>query len=509
MIFKKDTRRPGFDFVTYTGEPLDAARNQANKDVVRSRAMRAGHLVRGKTVPDPPSMPSRTRRLSDQVTRFRVGTRKTSKRPKTYNRAQTLLGESDNGRTTSMPLNTQIGPRSMTQDDGRLTLQQAWTAPSAPAQNLPFLEPWISEVGGTAWELLHHYRFHFRNTSVAIHPKKDWFCCFITHPATTHATLTLVSLDRDLNRGRSVSPETVYHRAAALRHARALIANGLQMSDDDLATLAGCVAVLISADSLEGNIDSATKHMIGLRSIVMNGKGMYAFTNNEPLMQWIYWALISYESTWHAPKELPELFCVEEIDGEPETCECVKAGEDCRLEALRLKLGHVVAPEMLEILQQLHHLPQQTLSGELSASVDNKNSRRLYRIEQQLLRTKLPEKEDEWPYTSLVHSAAHLYVSCAARNLPKGSAFVRDLHRKTVQLLQDRLIHASVQPTTNEQRLLLLWASQLAGQCDTNVTDMRWRLVTMALLRKLEITDALELQQLLRTIVWPVEFSRA
>lgn len=146
-----------------------------------------------------------------------------------------------------------------------IPVDYAMTAPAPAQHHLPALDPLVSSLGAHAWELLHHCkcvlysrndgttwrlmlnsdRYHFRPSSIAIYPKKDWFNFGITHPALTQATLTLVSMDRDLNSQTSASATTIYHRTAAIRHIRELIESG---GSPNLIIAAGAVGPVMSAD---------------------------------------------------------------------------------------------------------------------------------------------------------------------------------------------------------------------------------------------------------------------
>ena len=96
-------------------------------------------------------------------------------------------------------------------------------------------------------------RYHFRNTSIVIFPKRDWFAFSMLRPsAIMHATLAFVSLDRDLCRGITAgSVSTVYHRTAAIQQIRKMLEDA---SKDTLEALAGAVVLLTSAAVSDSSI---------------------------------------------------------------------------------------------------------------------------------------------------------------------------------------------------------------------------------------------------------------
>jgi hypothetical protein len=53
--------------------------------------------------------------------------------------------------------------------------------------------------------------------SMSIHDNKEWFAIAMYNTSISQATLSLVSLNRDLERGVAVSAVTLHHRAAAMK----------------------------------------------------------------------------------------------------------------------------------------------------------------------------------------------------------------------------------------------------------------------------------------------------
>lgn len=80
---------------------------------------------------------------------------------------------------------------------------------------------------------------------MTIPAKREWFAFAMTDAAIAHATLALVSLDRDLTLGIATSAVTLHHRTAAMHHAQDLIRKD---SQDKLYVLAGTVAILTSGE---------------------------------------------------------------------------------------------------------------------------------------------------------------------------------------------------------------------------------------------------------------------
>jgi hypothetical protein len=113
-------------------------------------------------------------------------------------------------------------------------------------------------------------------------------------------------------------------------------------------------------------------------------------------------------------------------------------------------------------MDQLHHMPQQAPTDEYSPDEHKRDSRRLYRVEQQLLSFARSFDEEAQAYSGLAHAAAHFYVTRACRNLPSAAPFVRNLHHKLVQRLQLEARPSLTYGTNDELLKLMLWASCLA-----------------------------------------------
>lgn len=60
---------------------------------------------------------------------------------------------------------------------------------------------------------------------MSLNAKSDWFSFLISDAATAYGTLSLVSLNRDLERGNAVSVVTLYHRALAMNLGRERLGN--------------------------------------------------------------------------------------------------------------------------------------------------------------------------------------------------------------------------------------------------------------------------------------------
>ncbi|KAK5117858.1 hypothetical protein LTR85_008632 [Meristemomyces frigidus] len=183
-----------FAFVTYLGSsPQRVARDPRLRVVVRSRATSAYH----KAVLQPPPKATRQGQDDDQPTSQR-----------------NLMGR----------FRLRTAPKAKTKG----VIRQA--QPVKPVvQHLPVLDPFVSSLGPSAWHLLHYCRFppeamglrySFRQKSMSISGKKDWFAFFISDTATAHATLAFISLNEDLQRGGGTSATTLHHKSAAIRLAR-------------------------------------------------------------------------------------------------------------------------------------------------------------------------------------------------------------------------------------------------------------------------------------------------
>ena len=136
--------------------------------------------------------------------------------------------------------------------------------------------------------------------------KKPKFSFIIADPATSHATLCLASLSRDLTRSNTPSPTTLYHRFSAIKLIRERLKRESIVSQEQV--LAGAIALLISADvsknnvadiphlclmrtqSLEGNWNSSSAHLNGLMTIVDQAGGVKSLcSENDVLSSILAW----------------------------------------------------------------------------------------------------------------------------------------------------------------------------------------------------------------------------
>lgn len=81
---------------------------------------------------------------------------------------------------------------------------------------------------------------------MSLNAKSDWFSFLVSDAATSHAILSLVSLNRDLDRGNAVSSATLHHRSNAIQHVRRRLGNVNDRREREV--LAGTVAILAMAD---------------------------------------------------------------------------------------------------------------------------------------------------------------------------------------------------------------------------------------------------------------------
>lgn len=105
-----------YEFVTYTKAPQRAAQDAGIRETVRSRAMRAYHATRGekpKTVQH--QQATEPARLKDSIGRFRVTIKKALK----------------------------------------VAAPEKEQSSTQPVQFLPLLDPFVTSLGGEAWQLLH------------------------------------------------------------------------------------------------------------------------------------------------------------------------------------------------------------------------------------------------------------------------------------------------------------------------------------------------------------------
>jgi hypothetical protein len=140
---------------------------------------------------------------------------------------------------------------------------------------------------------------------VSIGAKNEWFTFFIADASTAQATLALISLNQDLEKGWLASTRTLRYKAAAMHKAQGFIEQG---SRSNLHALMGTVATLLLTEvslesiqryvsayanlcdqSLEINRRNAASHMHGLKQLIVLSGGMQSIACNEPLLNVIGW----------------------------------------------------------------------------------------------------------------------------------------------------------------------------------------------------------------------------
>ena len=183
-------------------------------------------------------------------------------------------------------------------------------------------------------------------------------------------------------------------------------------------------------------------------------------------------------------------------------CDCTRQESGiCAWLPIRTELSAVISPGLLDTIDLLHSLPQTQPSDLLSRADVQRNTRKLYRLELKL--NSLTEGQNQ--YQTLLHCAAHVYVSRALRALPRGSVIVSKLEQKLALCLRQVRNSTRLRQMSAPQILIFLWALLLTPRPheDESCAGCHlWSMYTLWMLERLRITDYEMLLNSLKSIAW-------
>lgn len=282
-------------------------------------------------------------------------------------------------------------------------------------------DPLVSPLGRQAWELLHYYRYSFRARSWAINAKKDWFAFIIEDPAATHATLSFVALNRDLEEGTTVSAWTLNHRHKALQLVRRELAKEQTLPKD---ALIGAVALLAITEGLEGHSSSSSAHVNALSNLIHLRGGLAQLQSNEALSRLVAWADLCHVSTFSSGPRLPSLFNQADVvidQFESDTQENVSY-------TLLYALERSMPTNVFKVVKLLGAVPRHPPTETVTPQERQNVSRLIYHINQSLLSIHYADTAfDDGPVGKLARTlcyAAHLYISLVLRQMPRRTKVV-------------------------------------------------------------------------------------
>lgn len=409
---------PTLEFLTFSGDPKIALRDEKLRRAIKSTATRS-------------TRSSESQRVASHHESQSKATKKTTQQ----------------GGVRRFRFKSRHPPPAVS--NALVALQQA-TSPSD--SRLPFWDSIVRPLEGDAWKLLHYYRYYFRPNSWAINARKDWFTFVIEDQAATHATLSFVSLNRDLETGRVKSPMTLHHRMRAMQ----LVQTGIRKADPHLNdALIGAIALLAITEGLEGQTIASLTHVEALEKLIELRGGSLKIQHNEALLRLVAWAVLCRRPAIPYATDLSKLLESEEYLSVP----------TFELEGIPFassfheSIYHVLDKPAQHLIRLLNLLPDYYPNDDTPSRQRQKTSRLIYLIEQQM---RVTSTEALSPLADVLHSATHLYIYLVLRQIPHRTSFVQ----KRSFMLKSALDAVNNLSTgqykfTEAFRLVILWATTI------------------------------------------------
>lgn len=454
---------PKFEFLTFSSHPQVALQDETLRRAIRATATRATRSRESQRVAVSHELRSKASKQASQkggTNRFRL------KPSVSLVESQPPAASSE----LSLPLNKHVS---------------FWYSIVAP-------------LGGEAWRLLQYYRCFFRPNSWAINAKHDWFTFIIQDKAATHATLSFVSLNRDLEEGSKVSSWTLHHRMRAIQLIRDGIENASSHPTDGLI---GAVALVAITEGLEGDSLTSVAHVKALEKLVELRGGAKEIKHNEALTRLVAWADLCRTSNVSDGTQLSTLLNDEKDLTQSETDPKPSEG-----------LLHFHETAYLELIQSLNLLPNNHPNDATPPAQRQTTSRLIYRIEQQIGRFRYHHcvscEGTMGLLARALHCAAHLYVSLVLRQIPRRTSLVTRrswIVGITLDPLFDSII--SGQHPDEMSRIVTLWATTVRF---CSLPSERRTLEDISQLRQLMkicgVNTFESLVEVLKRITWIDEF---
>jgi hypothetical protein len=245
---------PILEFLTTTTLPFHEVVNEESRRIVRSHAIRdanrrkrLGTSVEGqirKGIPAPAPQ-------SKFTAKFRLDTK-----PKQPPKAKSLSKDETRDRNGKLD----------GQENSQKWRQQAFSF-VPDVGNLDPFETFPIKLGPKQQALMHYrkfswlptFGFHFltgkmtekvslKQNAFAFYSKEQLFAHAAIDPAWLNATLSLIALHHDLNIGKGISQECLFHRGEALRIVNARLAVSRQVNDATIGAIASLANFDVSAN---------------------------------------------------------------------------------------------------------------------------------------------------------------------------------------------------------------------------------------------------------------------
>lgn len=371
----------------------------------------------------------------------------------------------------------------------------------SPAPQICLWDPIVEPLGGGSWQLLHYYRFDFRPNSWALTPKQDWFAFIIEDAAATHATLSFVSLNRDLEMDGAVSAWSLHHRTRALQIIRTELKKTMTTPKD---SLIGAIALLAITEGLEGQPRSSSAHAEALATLIRLRGGFEKLQRNEALSRLVAWADLCYSSSSNSSTAPPTL--LEKNDVKLETKSSLS--KDQISSVFHQSLREVLPVEMADLILLLNKTPTHPPTDQTSAQERQAVSHRIDNINQILLKLQLNLSKSQFdpssPILRVLCCATHLYISLVLRQMPQRTKIVvkrTEVLREALDALNSN--ENSVHTNTEVFAVIKLWALTVHF-CSIQVSDRtRERIKELSLAAlSADVNNLADLQEKLSMIAW-------
>ncbi|KAG0649314.1 hypothetical protein D0Z07_4598, partial [Hyphodiscus hymeniophilus] len=363
-----------------------------------------------------------------------------------------------------------------------------------------------------------------KQNAFAFYSKEELFAYAATDPAWFNATLSLIALHHDLNIGKGISQECLFHRGEALRIVNDRISVSCHVND---ATI-GAIASLANFDITNGLFVTATMHISGLEQILAARGGA-----KESLLFLSHSALLQKVVAWSVsiPSELSAVLTTDQVrfklfdhlGSTPRfplisTLVCTGSLPDfislCTPEHSMLNVvsPHDLFGEMTEIFQALRLLSYYMTLPFINSEDQTRFSRGLYITEYKLLVLLDQNSEDDFiPLDRNSHIygstrlAAYLYLYMALRELPRATMINYTLAKRLRGILVGN--NADLLIVWKDDLHLLLWISFIGGAATLGTNERQY---FVGILKRL--TCSLELDTLerfrgaLKEVLWMKDF---
>ncbi|KAG4441691.1 hypothetical protein IFR05_002825 [Cadophora sp. M221] len=154
-------------------------------------------------------------------------------------------------------------------------------------------------------QLVDHFKTAFTRNIFAINYDSSWNIFDVTDSALLHVTCCMIAQNRDILCGTEDSQNTLYHKGEMMKiMTLRLTETSHSLSDADVFS----VAVLVILESIQGTIQAATAHLLGLLRMVDMRGGYQNFEYSPLMLRLLAWTDIAYSIRFATSPIFPCVF---------------------------------------------------------------------------------------------------------------------------------------------------------------------------------------------------------